>query len=104
LPAVLSLHKSEGHTRDSAMFGGTKPRKVGESWPVDADAAADVYRENDLVIKPKDITGTVKLLDVQRYNGRECLHVAVDMEIADARAPQIPGVRRDDSKRTPSPM
>jgi hypothetical protein len=82
LSGVMALHKSSGRTRDSAMFGGAKPRKVGESWPVDADAAARIYRENLMDVRPRDITGTVKLLDVQTYNGRECLHVAADVNIA----------------------
>jgi hypothetical protein len=85
LSGVMALHKSSGHTRDSAMFGGTKPRKVGESWPVDADAAARIYRENLMDVRPQDIGGTVKLLDVQTYNGRECLHVAADVNIASFR-------------------
>jgi hypothetical protein len=85
LPGVLALHNPRGRTRDAEMFGGTRPRKVGESWPVDAQAAAKVYSQNQLEMEPKDITGTVKLLGVQTYNGRECLHVAVDMEVANFR-------------------
>src|SRR5262249_15958392 len=93
LSGVMTLHKSD-RMRDSAMFGGTKPRKVGDSWPVDPDAAAKIYKDNQLDVRPKHITGTVKLVDVETYNGRECLHVAVDVQIADFRV--LPTTREAD--------
>jgi hypothetical protein len=50
-------------------FGSAAPRKVGESWPVSADAFAQWASQEGAKLTPKDVSGTVRLKAIKSVDG-----------------------------------
>jgi hypothetical protein len=75
LRAVLSLPNIDGTSEDD-RFGTDKRQKVGESWPVRADAVMRaVVSSANVRVKKQDVSGTVKLAALETVDGVACLRV-----------------------------
>lgn len=73
--SVLSLRNTE-QASDDECFGADKPQKVGDAWPVRADALVRSYASAP-GLKPKkpNVSGTIKLANVETVDGVPCVKV-----------------------------
>ena len=61
---------------EQEMYGSSEPRKVGESWPVNAAAvAANLRRHDGQQVTDADVSGTVTLTGVETINDIPCLRL-----------------------------
>lgn len=81
LDVIVSTHQP-GEPSDNAVFGTDKPQKVGDTWMVDADAAARGSAKSGLPVDKNDIKGEVKLSGVEKVNGKDVLHIEADLNVA----------------------
>jgi hypothetical protein len=73
---------------DSDAFGTAQPRRVGDSWDVNAGRVAhDLRRRSGQPVLKGDVSGEAALVEVQDHDGRPCLvintHLAVRNVIPD---------------------
>lgn len=96
LGLILQPH-GPGQTDDDTVFGTEKPQKVGGTWPITTEAAADrLAKDAGLEVKKEDITGAVKLAAVKQEAGKEALQVEIDMNVANARGGRPDGGQKID--------
>ena len=77
-----------GATEDE-LFGSSRPRRVGEHWPINAEAlAAELGRLAHRKSRAEDIRGTTSLVRVQGFNDQPCQMIGITI---DARG-VIPGI------------
>ena len=73
----------DADSTDDDMFGSTEKRKVGESWPVHADAMAKSISKGGMEIAAAAITGQTHLNGMESVNGTLALRgvqAAIDMK------------------------
>ncbi len=73
------IDMSDASVSDSEVFGSTMPKKVGDSWPINADAAARQLTQEGLPVKPEDISGTMRFDNVVIRDGRDYLQLSTDL-------------------------
>jgi hypothetical protein len=78
LAAALPLHADDEPTDDD-LFGTTQRRRVGESWPANAELFAR-FGAASVTFDPKDVAGTVTLAAVKPVHGEPCLEVRWKLE------------------------
>ncbi len=78
LAAALPLHADDELTDDD-LFGTTQRRRVGESWPANAEIFAR-FGAASVTFDPKDVAGTVTLAAVKSVHGEPCLEVRWKLE------------------------
>ncbi len=72
----------EDKLTDDDVLGTKEPKKVGQSWPINADAAArEANAAGGMKIESKDVKGTLKLAGVKTIEGKECLEVTGEMTV-----------------------
>jgi len=76
---VTEGRRDEKPTDDQA-FGTQARRRVGESWPVNAAAVADLLSEA-FVIDPKDVVGTTTLTGQGQMQGKPSVELRTQVEI-----------------------
>lgn len=87
LDIVASLG-GDGPT-DDEILGSRTPRRVGDSWPIDAASAARALQSGPgAPIDPSAIAGRTTLVDVKPYRGVSCQHVRSELTIDGA----VPGM------------
>jgi len=67
------------------VFGTDKPRRVGESWPIDRELVAKSFRDQngkEGKLKKEDVTGQMKLAGVTKVDGIECLDLRAEMRFS----------------------
>ena len=64
-----------------ALYGSRTPRRVGESWPVNAKAVVEAFGRRDMRIDEDDVSGTVKLAAVEEYEGQPVLRVEANLDV-----------------------
>ena len=79
LAVMYSPHKP-GATDDDSVFGSKTPRKVGESWPLDATAAADDLSKSVAKVDAKDISGQVTLAGVEKTAAGDALKITSEFK------------------------
>ena len=72
-----------GGPADDEIFGSDKPRRVGERWQLNAEAAVRDAATRDVTIQKADIEGTVTLTGVEKHASRRCLRLSARMKIRD---------------------
>jgi len=90
LSQVFNLGK--GGPTDDQIFGTPQRKKVGDSWPMNSEAAAEDARQNGAAVEKEDFSGTVTLEKVLKIGDTECLQVAVAMDVARVRPPAPAGL------------
>ncbi len=78
LAAALPLHADDEPTDDD-LFGTTQRRRVGESWPANAELFAR-FGAASVTFDPQDVAGTVTLAAVKPVHGEPCLEVRWKLE------------------------
>jgi hypothetical protein len=78
LAAALPLRADDEPTDDD-LFGTTQRRRVGESWPANAELFAR-FGAASVTFDPKDVAGTVTLAAVKPVHGEPCLEVRWKLE------------------------
>lgn len=78
LAAALPLRADDEPTDDD-LFGTTQRRRVGESWPANAELFARLGAAS-VTFDPKDVAGTVTLAAVKPVHGEPCLEVRWKLE------------------------
>jgi len=81
--------KTSKNTADDA-FGSKTPRRVGETWPVNANSIARGLGER-LGLAAESIKGQVKLVGVADVDGVACLHITGGMTCDRFKSP-VPGL------------
>jgi len=81
LESVLSLSPADKVVHNDDVFGSKERRKIGETWPINREKAAELYSDDQSIARPQDISGTVTLVGLETYNGRRCLRIAADVKI-----------------------
>lgn len=57
------------------IFGTNIKRKVGEKWPIDQKAYADLFKNKPITLKPEGISGTVEFVKTFQQDNRTYLHL-----------------------------
>jgi hypothetical protein len=78
LGAALPLHADDEPTDDD-LFGTTRRRRPGESWPANGELFAR-FGAASVTFDPKDVAGTVTLAAVRPVHGEPCLEVRWKLE------------------------
>ena len=78
LAALVPLRADDEPTDDD-LFGTATRRRVGESWPVHADAFARMS-SGGVTFDPRQVAGTVTLAGVKVSHGLPCLEVRWRLE------------------------
>jgi len=98
LKMLINLESDEG-INDDAVFGTKQRRKVGETWPVNAEAmAADMAEKAHLKLDPKNVTGATKLAAIVQVDGRAAMQIATEFSIKDVAPNLPPGMVLDSSE------
>lgn len=87
LGVVIDTHQP-GAPSDDQMFGTDKPQKVGDTWPVNAEAASASAAKSGITIAPDKIKGEGKLVAVKQVDGRQALEVQATMNVTELSMPQ----------------
>lgn len=77
----MAFTVSDGEHSDDKAFGTTAKKRVGDQWPVNASFAAADLKTTGFVVKPEDVSGQVKLEEVVKDQGNDCLRISVLMDI-----------------------
>ena len=80
-----------------AVFGTSEKKKVGDSWPIDAEAAAKGLADTGLQIPADKIKGELTLHGVVERDGVKCLDIRGEMLLMEMKAPMPPGIEVTDS-------
>jgi hypothetical protein len=93
LAALLDFTLGEDIDR---AYGSREPRRPGDSWPINADATAELFRrarerfqKGGLRMSWKDLAGKITLVEATSSNGAQALRVHGDVE-AKISAPSEP--------------
>ncbi len=68
---------------DDQTFGTAEPRTVGESWPIDRETTAQALATVGMPVPPESIAGEVRLLELESFEGAECLRIEASMSFRD---------------------
>lgn len=91
LGLVLSTHEP-GRPNDDDVFGTREPRRVGESWPIDARTAAeDLAKSVGGSAGDLRVNGATTLLGTRTESGEACLEIEGRMSVGGVRIPLPPG-------------
>jgi hypothetical protein len=64
---------------DEESYGSKTPRKVGESWPVNALSVSQMDSNAVFAVDPKSVQGKVTLVGVEKAGAKPGVRVAVEM-------------------------
>lgn len=91
------------------IFGTSTSRRVGDSWPINADRMSASFLDTGYQADSKNISGTVRLVSVESYENQPCLRLQADFTIkhlmpttqhAQKEYAQKPGWNLQDADRT----
>jgi len=71
--------------KEEKTFAPGAPKKPGDDWPVNSEAAASDLRSAGLAVRPEDIKGKVKLKEIADVEKVRCLVLSADYVAAVAR-------------------
>jgi hypothetical protein len=91
LSLVLDLDDPEG-ANDDAVFHTAGKKKVGDTWAIDAAAAAKELKRIGMEAKEEDCWGEATLKEVAPVDGKPCLKVETNLKV---RTMAGPGRRAD---------
>lgn len=97
---IVSMESDEG-ANDDIVFGTKERKKVGDSWPVNAKAAAeDVTSKTDGAMKltEKSISGTTTLVEIAKAKTGDALRVEATMKLTDITIDLPPGMKVESSR------
>ena len=71
------------------VFGTARRRKVGDSWPINAEVFAKAITKQGLTVGPENVAGSARLVRTCRVDGADCLEAEVWTRI-DLPRPEAP--------------
>lgn len=80
LRLVFRMGEEDGFN-DDKIYGTTTRQAVGGTWQVDAKAASEEAKADDVLFDPADVSGSLTLEKVEQADGVECLRIAGPIEI-----------------------
>lgn len=89
---------SLGANTEQHVFGTTEPRKIGDSWPIDADRARDGIAEVG-IRSPGKARGTTRVVEQRQEGGEDCLFVLGQLELDRFELPDMPPGARTERSR-----
>jgi hypothetical protein len=93
LALVIHLDSDEV-VSDDDVFGTLERKHVGDSWSVNAPAAAaDLAHRHQITVDTKNLTGDVTLTKVVKAGDDECLIIAATIDVKDPIIPLPPGLK-----------
>jgi hypothetical protein len=78
---MISLRSADMASDYDAMYDPPTPPHVGQSWPINAAAVAQLYNRWGYDLRAEDVCGTVKLDDVEQCDDLPCLKLELDLQI-----------------------
>jgi len=90
LSMVITLGK--GRATDNDIFGSAVPRKVGDTWEINREKAAEGVSEAELRVDKDDIEGTTTLKDVVTVDGTKCLNINAQLKVKNISPPMPSGI------------
>ena len=76
---VFATHTPESVGDDDA-FGSRQPRSIGESWPMNAELAAQDAQNNfGMFVSAEQLSGTSHFVSIDKLAGAECAHLEAQM-------------------------
>ncbi|HTL18289.1 MAG TPA: hypothetical protein VL793_13720 [Patescibacteria group bacterium] len=91
LEIVLSIHTSD--LDDDDVFGTSTPRKVGETWPINSDAAVKDLNSSGAPFQIKQLKGQSRLRGIKTFGGRQCLDIGGTVTSTELDLPPRPGLK-----------
>jgi hypothetical protein len=79
LSAVFTLPKSK--ESDDDIFGTREKKRVGDTWPINAELAATSLKDVGLRVNKDDVEGSVALKGVVKVGQEECLDIQAWLDI-----------------------
>lgn len=95
----LSLH-DDSATKDDKVFGTTERKKTGDSWPINAQAAAAGFTKSGIQADAKLISGTTTLEKVTKVDGKALLGITGTITFVDVQVPLPTGCKMESSVAT----
>ena len=86
----LFVTMSKAKYRDNDIFGTKDLKKLGDTWPVNTEKAAEDLSSAKLKVSPSSIKGVVKFARINKVEGKEFLDITARMTISDMPAPPFP--------------
>ena len=80
LRIVFRMGEEDGYT-DDKIYGTTQRQPVGGSWPLDAKAASEEAKADEMIFDPADISGSLSIEKVEKVDDVECLRIGGLTEI-----------------------
>jgi hypothetical protein len=88
----LTVSPEDSAVNDDDIFGSSKRIKPGDEWPVNAaKAIEDAILRGIPKLKPENLQGKTKFIEVQQSGGLPCLHLAAEMNLHGSGMP-FPGM------------
>ena len=81
LKEVLWTNRGDTPDDDDTLFGTSQPRKVGDTWSVNPDAAVRAFSRDGVEVSKDRVAGTVGLTGVKEIDGKTFLSVAANVNI-----------------------
>jgi hypothetical protein len=76
---VYSTHMP-GDATDDEIFGSSKPRAVGERWPMNSLLASQSLRRSGVTVSPDRLSGGVSILAKEKVGDIDCLNMRGEMQ------------------------
>ena len=80
LRLVFRMGEEDGFN-DDKIYGTTTRQAVGGMWQIDAKAASEEAKADEVIFDPADVSGSLTLEKVEQVDGVECLRIAGPIEI-----------------------
>lgn len=99
LDLVTSIHSEKSD--DDAVFGTTEEKRIGDTWPINVEAAMPDM-ESKFRISRNDLSGETKLVAEKNINGIKCLEFATKIKAKNIH-PSVPrGAKISDAELSAS--
>lgn len=89
LSKCITLSKTEA--TDDDVYGTSERKKIGDSWPVNAEVMAREFREEHPV-KKENISGQIMLTGVTEVGGVKCLEIKGENTVTGITLPEVSNV------------
>ncbi len=97
LDYLFKLQPAEKNVSYDDMFGSKDAKKIGDSWPINAEATARWYSNYGSKLSAEHVKGQATLAGIERCNDQDCLKVEVDLDI-DSYVPSFATTMPSDTK------
>lgn len=69
-----------GGADEDEMFGTRDRKKIGDSWPINAEAVRRDFEQKQPELSLDSVRGSTRLKRVARFNGMDCLEIEVALQ------------------------